>query len=1410
MAQHLNKIDLKKFPAASSSALEFSASTDSASAPRLRIEAGGKLTWGGGTVVGDTNLYRSAADTLKTDDYLIAQGGLTVESYQVTTAGASSGTVLKFDGTKFAPGIASTVGTLDDLSDVVITTPSTNQALIYNGTQWVNGSAGAAGSTYVATIGNGASTTFVVSHGLNTRDVFVQVRNANSPYEVIDVQWEATSTSTVTFNFSTPPASNSVRVAIYSATTGTNIALPLDGLTDVTITIPEEFQSLTYNGTEWVNNYAPTVTYVRNVETTTLTTGTVVYLFGATGDHATVKRASKLSDTTSSKTIGLVAAPITANNNGPVVTRGYVDGIDLSVGYTAGDILWLDTNGNFTKTKAVAPDHLVFIGVVVRATNNGIVYVATQNGYELDELHNVSLPNPQSGDFLKYNGSLWVADAIDLGTDTTGSYVQSLVAGTGITLTNNSGEGATPTIAIGQAVATNSNVTFNTLTTSASASIGGNLLVSGDLTVNGTTTTINSTVVTVDDILVELGSVTSPTDVTAAGGGIVLRGTTDKSITWGSTNGWTSTETFNLASGKTYRINGTDVLSGSTLGSGVTGSSLTSVGTITSGTWSASFGAVSGANLTNLTAGNLTGTIPSTVLANSSVFIGTTSVALNRASSNLALTGISSITLPGATSGTVQLTPAAAVGTGTVLTIPATTGTIVTTGDTGTVTSTMIADGTIVNGDINASAAIALSKLASGTAGQLVVANASGVPTYTTISGDITINSSGVATIAADSVVLGSDTTGNYVASVSAGTGVTVSGASGEGWTPTISIGQSVGTSDSPSFAGITVGGSVPAIYATMGSNKVGIGTNIPSASAQLTVKSTSTAFSPLVLQNASGQTASSQEWQNAMGSVLAYVSSTGDIFSYSTVTGASVSGYTIARGAILASDTDLTLRYTASGSPTQDANINVNRGTSPAVGIRWNETTDKWQFTNDGTTYKDLGSGGITVSDTAPSTPATGDLWYESDTGSTYVYYDSYWIEIGGSTAYDQIIGTIQAKGDLLAGTASQAIARLAVGTNGTRLVADSTTSTGLAWASDTQNTVIDAKGDLLVGLADNTVGKLTVGTNGQILVADSSQTTGVGWAAPPPNFRNALINGGFQIDQRNVGGVQTIIAGFPLTYTADRWYAYCTGANVTGQQIAGAAPFQNYYRFNGAAANTAVGFGQRIEASNSFHFAGQTATLSAFLASTTLTTITWTMFYANISNTFGTLASPTRTQIATGTFTINSTLTRYQTSVSIPAAATTGIEVVFTTGAFTSGTLTFAGAQLELGAAALPFEVRPYGAELALCQRYYEKTYDLGLNPGSATNNGFVGVGGPDGVASTYFFSSWRYKVEKRTTPTVTVYDTSGNSGKITTWQSGGTTHNVTPSNGNWVNGTNAHSVLHQGSVAGWFYQAVSSAEL
>ncbi len=80
--------------------------------------------------------------------------------------------------------------------------------------------------------------------------------------------------------------------------------------------------------------------------------------------------------------------------------------------------------------------------------HNGTKFVPGAATSSLDSLTDVTAPTPSSGDFLKWNGSAWVNDAIDLGADTTGNFVASLVAGTGVTLANNSGEAATPTVAV--------------------------------------------------------------------------------------------------------------------------------------------------------------------------------------------------------------------------------------------------------------------------------------------------------------------------------------------------------------------------------------------------------------------------------------------------------------------------------------------------------------------------------------------------------------------------------------------------------------------------------------------------------------------------------------------------------------------------------------------------------------------------------------------------------------------------------------------------------------------------------------------------------------------------------------------------------------------------------------------------
>jgi len=118
--------------------------------------------------------------------------------------------------------------------------------------------------------------------------------------------------------------------------------------------------------------------------------------------------------------------------------------------------------------------------------------------------------------------------------------------------------------------------------------IGNDLVVTNNLTVSGTTTTLNTETLTVEDKNIELAVPTSgsPTDAGANNGGITLKGSTDHTIIWDSANtNWTLSEHVNIPTGKEYKINNVKVLDSSSLGSGVTSSSLTSVGTIGTGTW---------------------------------------------------------------------------------------------------------------------------------------------------------------------------------------------------------------------------------------------------------------------------------------------------------------------------------------------------------------------------------------------------------------------------------------------------------------------------------------------------------------------------------------------------------------------------------------------------------------------------------------------------------------------------------------------------------------------------------------------------------------------------------------------------------------------------------------------------------
>ena len=169
--------------------------------------------------------------------------------------------------------------------------------------------------------------------------------------------------------------------------------------------------SATNYAVAWIPNYTSQVQhYVKLGEA--MTVGTAVYVSSSTGNAGTnmiVSKASNASEATSSKTMGLLASGGVQNDIVFVVTEGLVAGIDTSTA-SAGDPVWLGTNGQLIfglLNKPYAPAHLVFIGIVTRAQqNNGEIFVKVQNGFELQELHNVQITaTPADNTVLSYENS---------------------------------------------------------------------------------------------------------------------------------------------------------------------------------------------------------------------------------------------------------------------------------------------------------------------------------------------------------------------------------------------------------------------------------------------------------------------------------------------------------------------------------------------------------------------------------------------------------------------------------------------------------------------------------------------------------------------------------------------------------------------------------------------------------------------------------------------------------------------------------------------------------------------------------------------------------------------------------------------------------------------------------------------
>ncbi|WP_293862509.1 hypothetical protein [uncultured Alsobacter sp.] len=329
---------------------------------------------------------------------------------------------------------------------------------------------------------------------------------------------------------------------------------------------------------------------------------------------------------------------------------------------------------------------------------------------------------------------------------------------------------------------------------------------------------------------------------------------------------------------------------------------------------------------------------------------------------------------------------------------------------------------------------------------------------------------------------------------------------------------------------------------------------------------------------------------------------------------------------------------------------------------------------------------------------------------------------------------------------------------------------------------------GDVLVLEIDDIIGAVWEGSNvWRVYVV--SRASGQG-ATSPSGLRNRVINGDFRIDQRNAGASITITAGAALLYGLDRWYLACTGANATAQQAISGGKAR--LLISGASGVTGATVGQRIERQNSDDLANGRASLSVDIQAVgSLTTVNYAVYHANTNDAFGTIASPTRTLIASGPFTVSTTEARYTVpNISIPSGATTGIEIVFSTGALGSGNGFYLGnVQLEAGSFCTPFDRRPHGAELALCQRYYEKSFDQNVKPAQATGiySGAITtlVAGSAFVGNALLTN--RFKVEKRATPTITAFNP----------RSGGTSNCMTDSAG-----TDTGATLNVAGTSGFMF--------
>ena len=310
-----------------------------------------------------------------------------------------------------------------------------------------------------------------------------------------------------------------------------------------------------------------------------------------------------------------------------------------------------------------------------------------------------------------------------------------------------------------------------------------------------------------------------------------------------------------------------------------------------------------------------------------------------------------------------------------------------------------------------------------------------------------------------------------------------------------------------------------------------------------------------------------------------------------------------------------------------------------------------------------------------------------------------------------------------------------------------------------DTNTLKVDSTNNR-VGIA-NASPAYTLDVNGTVEATQYLQ--GTDYLSPYQGFRNHLINGGFDVWQRGTSSASTGVV------TADRWYNVTSGTTTFSQDTSDFPTGVGVMYSNKWTTSAASSFGQifqTIESSTIRRLRGSTVTLSGWVkrSATWTGSLYFVMFYSTSSDAYSSQTiqfGGTSDQIIPTTSWV-----RYSTTFTVPSNAAGLMVGIVPTNVQASGTVVyFAGMQLERGSVATPFEQRPMQTELALCQRYFQKSYLQGVFPNAVTDAGMTAFYGSTGGFTT-IVGTVQLKVTMRVAPTTITYHRSDGGGTGGNW--------------------------------------------